>query len=70
MQTKWGKTAISNGYYIIGGNEKGYKNKKLHRLIWEEVNGPIPKGYFIHHKDENRMNNDIENLEIMSHAEP
>jgi len=30
-----------------------------------ELNGVIPKGYHIHHKDKNRNNNDISNLEMM-----
>ena len=32
-------------------------------LIWEKIMGPIPPGMVIHHKDENRLNNDISNLE-------
>lgn len=39
--------------------------KDLHRYIWEEQNGKIPEGYVVHHKDRNRFNNKIENLEIM-----
>lgn len=36
-----------------------------HRLIWEAEHGPIPDGYVIHHKDHNRANNKLENLELM-----
>ena len=38
----------------------------LHRVIWEEVNGKIPKGFHIHHIDGNPLNNDISNLECLS----
>ena len=38
----------------------------LHRQIWEDNNGPIPKGMEIHHKDKNFSNNDISNLECLS----
>lgn len=37
--------------------------------IWEKHNGKIPKGYLIHHKDKNPLNDNIENLEIMTRAE-
>lgn len=38
----------------------------LHRHVWEKHFGPIPKGYHIHHKDGNKLNNDISNLECLS----
>lgn len=41
----------------------------LHRYVWEKHNGPIPKGYQIHHKDGDPLNNDISNLECLSVAE-
>ena len=41
----------------------------LHRYIWEKNNGPIPEGYVVHHKDHNKMNNDISNLEMVSDIE-
>ncbi len=39
--------------------------KRLHRVVWEFYNGKIPKGYAVHHKDENPANNEISNLELM-----
>jgi len=53
----------SHGYFITG------KNTLLHRLIWECINGPIAKGFDIHHKDGNKLNNSIDNLECISHPE-
>lgn len=41
----------------------------LARFVWEQVNGPIPVGYGIHHKDENMLNDDIGNLQLVSKAE-
>lgn len=35
-----------------------------HRHVWMQHYGEIPKGYVIHHKDGNKMNNDISNLEL------
>lgn len=45
----------------IGYCKKGVQH--LHQEIWKDANGPIPKGYEIHHKDNNPLNNDITNLE-------
>lgn len=41
----------------------------LHRVMWIEANGPIPKGHHIHHKDGNHLNNTLENLECITAAE-
>ena len=37
-----------------------------HRAIWEAANGPISKGWVIHHKNKNRQDNRLENLRAMS----
>lgn len=55
-----------NGYYFnFNRNKKIY----LHRYIWEKHNGEIPKGFIIHHKDNDRTNNNIENLECISRSD-
>ena len=38
--------------------------RRLHRDVWEYHNGPIPKGYHVHHKDTDRKNNQPDNLEL------
>jgi hypothetical protein len=45
------------------------KNHYLHRYVWEQTNGPIPKNMVIHHKDFNRGNWNLENLELLTRAE-
>lgn len=47
------------GYYFQ------HNGKRLHRTVWEYYNGPIPEGYHVHHIDEDRSNNNIENLALM-----
>ena len=42
---------------------------KYHKYIWESVNGPIPSGYEIHHKDENKLNNSLDNLECLTKSD-
>ena len=39
------------------------------RYVWEQANGPILKGYQIHHIDEDKMNDEISNLACLSVAE-
>ena len=41
----------------------GYRQK------WERANGPIPFGHEIHHRDGNRRNHALSNLELVSPAE-
>ena len=43
--------------------------KRLHRAVWEWHNGPIQSKFQIHHLDENRENNQIDNLEMISEKE-
>ncbi len=61
------KHQVFNGesYYLCGCYYQ-HKGKRLHRAVWEYHNGKIPKGYHIHHIDEDRNNNDISNLEMLS----
>ena len=72
------ETIVFNGYryrrYPKSKNEvhKNYFGRSgafLHRDVWEFHNGPIPKGYEVHHKDENTLNNDPSNLEAITISE-
>ena len=48
-----------------GGYPKLIGCAVMHRFVWTYINGPIPEGYVIHHKDGNKLNNDISNLELL-----
>lgn len=41
----------------------------LHRHVWEQHAGPVPKGMVVWHRDGNTMNNDIRNLMLLTQAE-
>lgn len=71
LNTKWGNATIaSNGYYCISSSKEGNHKKLLHRLIYEDFWGvKLPKGIVIHHKDENKTNNCILNLEALNDKE-
>ena len=70
MKTKFGKAKIYNGYYYIISRKEGNCNKLLHRLIWEDFYGTkIPEGYHIHHKNGNKLDNCILNLQLLSESD-
>ena len=52
--------------------KQGYitcKSCLLHRIIWETFVGEIPDGYELDHKDNNRSNNALNNLQLVTHKE-
>lgn len=55
-------------YYLCGLYYQNSKmaEKRLHRVVWAYHYGDIPKGFHVHHKDSNKANNDISNLEALS----
>lgn len=53
-----------DGYYQISSGVN--QGKLLHRLIYEENFGPIPEGFHIHHLDNDKNNNALENLVLIS----
>lgn len=68
--------------YMLGTpNRDGYltlclktKDKKsivcyFHRVIWFYFNGEIPEGYEINHKDEDKSNNSLDNLELLTRGD-
>lgn len=69
IHTKYGTAQIDKGYYRISSVKEGNRNKMLHRLIFEDFYGEIPNGYIVHHKDGNKLNNCILNLQLMGFGE-
>ena len=63
---RWNKN-ISTGYYCASSTDLAVNGVRpmLHRYTWEKYNGTIPKTHHIHHKDRNKDNNDISNLDCV-----
>lgn len=57
-----------DGYTLIKVAEPNQWKLK-HRVIWEQVNGPIPKGYSLIFADQDKTNFSIDNLILVSRKE-
>ena len=53
-----------SGYYKAGREYRG--GIYMHRYVWECNHGPIPDGMHVHHKDGDKANNNIDNLELLA----
>lgn len=60
-----------DGYWNVSlySDDKIRKVLTLHKLIWITVNGEIPKNKEINHLDENKDNNSIFNLSLVTRKE-
>ena len=57
-------TGVRSGYRRISINKSLYQE---HRLVWILFNGDIPEEYQIDHINQDRTDNRIENLRLVSH---
>lgn len=58
------RICAKDGYVYIRITKGKYVLK--HRLVWEQHNGPIPKGHIIIFKDKNKLNLNIDNLQMVT----
>lgn len=59
-----------DGYLQVGLSKNGKaRTFKIHQIVWMCLKGDIPKDLQINHIDENKDNNCIENLELVTHLE-
>lgn len=63
-----GETRLDKeGYVLVKVAHKNWIRK--HRLIWEQANGKIPKGYVLRIKDGNKENYSLDNMQLITFAE-
>jgi hypothetical protein len=60
-------------WFLSSSGYATYKNGRtiirMHRLVWELVNGPIPDGMDIDHENRNRLDCQIENLRLATRSQ-
>lgn len=58
---------INSGYYtVLLSVNNTQKRLLVHRLVWEAFNGPIPANMQVNHINEDRTDNQLENLNLMT----
>ena len=55
-------TISRKGYHRI---RRGGRVVMAHRWLWEQARGPIPEGMHIHHRNGDRLDNRLDNLEMV-----
>jgi DNA polymerase I-like protein with 3'-5' exonuclease and polymerase domains len=62
---------IVKGYYRVGLriNDGRRHQKKISNLVWEAFKGIIPEGYEIDHKDHNKLNDHLSNLQLLTRSD-
>ena len=65
------KTTVGSDFYIYftPSKEGKYVHRPVHRCIWEAFNGPIPGRLEVNHKNLDRADNRLENLELVTHQQ-
>lgn len=65
------KIDLNSANYARVTLSKAGKTKRffVHRLVYEAYYGEIPKGFQVHHIDENKLNNSINNLKLVTQRE-
>ena len=60
------KQRVSNWGYdrVVLSSDYVKRSFYTHRIVWETFVGTIPDGMQINHKDENKLNNALDNLEL------
>lgn len=70
VQVKMGGACQNSRYLAVAFSKRGITRCfYVHRVIWNTFRGPIPKKKEINHKDGDKENNRIENLEVGTHKE-
>lgn len=65
-----GSTPSTNYQHVSLSNEEvKAKHFYIHQLLWKTFYGEVPNGYVVCHKDGNRQNNVLDNLQLLTYKE-
>lgn len=64
--SKWNLQPFNENLITIRRDRKCIVTVPIYSLVWKLFNGEVPKGYVIHHKDHNKLNDRLDNLELMT----
>lgn len=65
--TKLKPAVHTTGYFIFTVRKPGIqKQLRAHKFIWEVFKGSVPKGKVVNHKNGNKLDNRLANLNLMS----
>lgn len=58
------------GHLILTWCSNGVRHRiGYHIYLWQLEFGPLPPGYVVHHSDKQKLNNDLGNLQAMTHED-
>lgn len=69
MQTFQGVNYHERRLGYFEANERSSESmeeRSMHRAVWKAEYGNIPHGWVVHHKDGDKANNDLANLQAMA----
>jgi hypothetical protein len=67
-----GSLFAGKGLLSMSVNNNGYAragNSSVHKIVWETFKGEVPVGYDVDHIDNDKRNNKLENLQLLTHKE-
>ena len=54
---------------VLGYSNKKVKHEYVSRLVWKCFNGEIEENLILHHRDLDKLNNRLENMELLTNSE-
>jgi hypothetical protein len=58
---------VKDGRVVVKREDGKWRYRS--RIVWAEANGPIPRRMLIHHRNENPMDDRLENLQMVTRSE-